>query len=220
MTTTFSMTAADIVMESMEDIGVAGESNVLTTAQLSRGLKAINMHLKLWSHQGMDGYIRNTQSVSLVSGTASYALSPRPTEVMNCYLRDDDSEDTLMREIKKEEYEAIVDKDAEGDPVYWWVDDSTLGTATLYTWPVIAQASYTLRVDYRRPLSDVTVGTDVIDVRQDWLIALVAAVSNHLAPKYGKKADPKKAGEFYGAAYGVTKQLPPNPLIGWPGEFD
>ena len=220
MTTTFSMTAADIVKEALENIGVPGEDNVLTSAQLSRGLKAINMHLKLWSHQGLDGFIRNTQSVSLVSGTASYALSPRPTEVMGCYLRDTDNEDSPMMELKKEEYEAIVDKDAEGDPTAWWVDDSTLGTATLYTWPVIDQASYTLRVDYRRPLGDVTTGTDVLDVRQDWLIALVSAVGVHLAPKYGKPVDSKRAGEFYGAAYGVTKQLPPNPLMGWPGEFD
>ena len=219
MSTTFSMTAADIVQEALENIGVAGD-NVLTTKQLSRGLRAINMHLKLWSHQGMDGFLRNTQSVSLVSGTASYDLSPRPTEVMNCYLRDDDNEDSPMMELKKEEYEAIVDKDAEGDPTAWWVDDSVLGTATLYTWPVIAQASYTLRVDYRRPLSDVTVGTDVIAVRQDWLIALVAAVEAYIAPKDGKKPDTKKAGEFYSAAYGVTKQLPPNPIMGWPGEFD
>jgi len=220
MSTTFSMTAADIIQEALENIGVAGENYVMTSAQLSRGLRAINMHLKLWSHQGMDGFIRNTQSVSLVSGTASYALSPRPTEVMGCYLRDTDNEDSPMMELKKEEYEAIVDKDAEGDPTAWWVDDSTLGTATLYIWPVIDQASYTLRVDYRRPLSDVTVGTDVIDVRQDWLIALVTAVEAYLAPKYGKKADVQKAGTFYGAAYGATKQLPPNPLIGWPGESD
>lgn len=216
MTTTFSMTAADVTREALENHGVT----TVTSTQNAQGLKAINMYLKLWSHQGVDGFTRRTQSVTLVSGTASYTLSPRPTEVVSCYLRDSNSEDTPMVALKKEEYDAITDKDGAGEPFSYWVDEGTIGTRTIYVWPVIDASGYTLRIDYRRPLDDVVAGTDVIDLRQDWLVALVAAVEVYFAKKLGKKADTQGASGFYGAAYGVTKQLPPNPLIGWPGESD
>jgi hypothetical protein len=135
------------------------------------------------------------------------------------YLRDDSDEDSPLIELTKEEYEAISDKDSEGEPSAFWCDYGTVGTVKLYTWPVMNASGYSLRVDYRRPLSDVSDG-DTIDIGQEWLLALVAGVEAHLAPKYGKPADTKKAGTLYGAAYGVTKQLPPNPILGWPGEFD
>jgi len=228
MSTTFSVTVEDLVTEALEDLTIVGEYGSLNGSQLTRGIRAVNLQLQEWAPHGIDGFVQKTQTISLTSGTGTYTLGEsgadvtmaRPLVVRGIILRDADGDDFNLVQLSKDGYQSLTDKDTSGPPSHFWYDKGSLTLGTLYTYPVINADGYSLLMDYRRPLTDVDEGSDVIDIGQAWYTALIAGIRDRMAKKYGKKPDVQDTQMKVAMALGVTRELNRNPLVGYPGEYD
>ena len=99
--------------------------------------------------------------------------------------------------------------------------DTQAPTATIYLWPVPEDSTYTLLLDYRKPLAELDSGTDVLEMPPDWHRALKWNLASELAMEWGLKDIPQglqaKADSTLALLIG-SKEAPNQPIVGWPDE--
>lgn len=167
-------------------VGVAGET--LAAEYLAHGITTLKLMARAWSVRGVKMWLRETQSVTLVAGTASYAITKRPIEVFEAYRRSDGN-DTPVRLVTQEEYSRWPNKTTSGAPFAVWIDKQRTAT-TAYVYPVPSATEVadgmTLRFDIKRPIEDPTAGTEDLEVPPEYVPAVVYNLAIWLAPKFGK----------------------------------
>jgi len=80
-TITFARTAQQICDAALRKIGVLGEGETSSGNQYTDAEEALNLMLRTWSMEGPNLWTDAEQTVPLVSGLATYTLSPRPRQV-------------------------------------------------------------------------------------------------------------------------------------------
>ena len=180
-TATFNLDLVELVEEAFERAG--GE--VRSGYDLRTARRSLNLLLADWANRGLNLWTFEEGSVSLVAGTATYALPADTVDIIEHVLRTGSGasqSDMTMTRTSVSTYAAIPNKLATGRPLQLLV--TRTATPTVTVWPVPdGGGPYTLRYWRLRRLQDAGTGVQTQDVPFRVLPALVAGLSYHVALK-------------------------------------
>lgn len=124
------------------------------------------------------------------SGTAIIAgvTMSRPLRIMNAFIRNPESDDTVLTIISQQEYNMLGIKTSPGIPnqIYY---DNQLINGLLYPYNVQSGDDYEIHILVQRMFYDMTTGTDDFDFPKEWFQALKWGLCSELAEEYGVEAD-------------------------------
>ncbi len=174
-TATFNLDLVELVEEAFERAG--GE--VRSGYDLRTARRSLNLLLADWANRGLNLWTFEEGSVSLVAGTATYALPADTVDIIEHVLRTGSGasqSDMTMTRTSVSTYAAIPNKLATGRPLQLLV--TRTATPTVTVWPVPdGGGPYTLRYWRLRRLQDAGTGVQTQDVPFRFLPALVAALA-------------------------------------------
>ena len=144
-------------------------------------LAALNRMLESWSMDKLITTDHATTDVSLIQGTASYAIAAKPYNVVAAYVRDGDY-DYPVEIISQKEYSEIVDKSTESQPTQLYYDPGVT-SATVYLYPV-PEKSYTLKLAHYDEISTVSSVTDTISLPLGYEKAILYNLTVMASPEF------------------------------------
>lgn len=203
-------TVTQIVTDALGKIYVAVGGETVSAEDLAKGIRVLKHMLRTWAVDGVRLWLINDQTVTLVAGTATYALTVRALDVSQAWIRTDGN-DTPVRILTREEYNRLPDKTASGSPFSLFVDRDLAATSvTVYPVPdATSAANDSLRVTTKYQIQDVTSGGEDIEVPPEWTEALVYNLAVRLAPDFAAEVRPDVAGmamELYAVLKGNDRQ--------------
>src|SRR3990167_1950044 len=148
-TYTFTITRDEIINAAFRAIGVLDpEGGTATATQITNGAQALNFLVKSWQAHGLNLWKRQMVSIVLTAATASYVLgtttsTPRPTRILDGYVRSSTGNDTPIKILSREEYNRFGLKTATGTVVSIYYDPQ-LDDGRVYVYPVPSTTSGTL----------------------------------------------------------------------------
>lgn len=193
----YAVTADQVVDSAYEELDLITDGGSPTTAQSAYGLKKLNLlvknimgpsnrlyrGMKVWQRASATLTLTAKNNFDIYSGSGDLDIIA-PVNIMSALLRDDNDNDTVIREMFRPEFDAIADKTATGDPArYLYEQEYEYGT--LYFDLVPADTTKTVVLTYHRRLFDMDAGTEDVDFPQQWHLALVYLLAVNLAPRYG-----------------------------------
>jgi hypothetical protein len=211
------MTAADMVTAALQELGVYGGGENVSGEDLRIGLRSLNWQLKSWTSRGINAW-REVQGAAVLDFLSpTVALDPRCLDVLDArfarsplapILYDGDTGDVLLdgesvlvdgadatsfeRPLQRWEvgqYQQIPNKDTVGTPTVY-VITRTSTAVSMTVWPVPNRPT-TIGYTYSRIPDDVTEGSQMVDLPQEWTEACYLALAVRLASTFGvTRSDP------------------------------
>lgn len=208
-------TAQSVIDRALRLIGAIASGASPTTAESNDGLTALNAMISSWQTEKLFVYAFVDTAFTMSVGDASYtvgpagnfALTPRPSKIEQCFVRDADI-DYHVELIDKARWYGIPDKTTTSDiPQYAYYEPSlTTGTLLVYpvptainglhivTWTVISSLAslatsiamppgyeraleFNLAIEWAAPEFGHPASRDVIKIAQDSMAAIKRA--NH-----------------------------------------
>lgn len=181
----YSLNAGQLVNRAFQVVNINGENVSASGGQWIAGMSQLNMMLKTWQMEGPNLWSRAETSVSLVSGTQTYTLSPRPRDVMNVRFAIDGVEQRPLAEWARQDWDRFPNKSATGAPTLFVVDrQRTSTTLTFWPKPSFSSGTWTCPYSYERVLEDITATTDDVDIPQEAFELATLALGARLADEY------------------------------------
>lgn len=177
---TATMTAYELVGAAMRRGKLLREGQTPDAQSFEEGRAALSRMLKSWTMDGANLWRDDEQTVTLVSGTATYTLSPRVMRVRNVRLVDDGTERNPLGRWGRDDYDRMPNKTSAGRPTVY-VEDRKRASVELVVWPVPNLTTYTLKVGFERVIEDVTSAAEEIDVPQEWFDTVIDSLGLWLA---------------------------------------
>lgn len=184
-TIAYTMTVQQMVDAALQKITVLGEGEVASGNQYADAERALQLLLLSWSMTGPNLWTVDEATITLVSGTQTYTLSPRPRSVMNMRFAVDGIEQYPMTEWDRQDWDRFPMKTQSGNPIKFVIDRQRTAT-TVKVWPVpsFTSGSYTCPYSFERVPQDVTEPAQEIDVPQEWLETVMMNLASRLADDY------------------------------------
>jgi hypothetical protein len=110
-----------------------------------------------------------------------------PEQIRNVRLRNEGGNEIPMRQLSRQEYMELSDKNTEGSP-YTWYFDKQLDNPALYVYTEPDNLKESLRFDYVKTLDDLDATTDNFKFPDEWLEAITYNLALRLAPAFGKES--------------------------------
>jgi hypothetical protein len=160
-------TALSLIDKALGALGVLDEGGTANSAQQTLCLSLLNGMIDRWSSERLSVPIIAQVTKTLSANDGAYTVGSgadisitKPLRVMDSSFIRYSNQDYELRNLARNQYQAITDKSSIGLPVAMFYD-AQHPTATLYLWPVPDQ-SYVLYLDYWSPLSSFSlVSTDI-----------------------------------------------------------
>lgn len=181
---TASMTAIELVTAAARRAKLLRDGQGADASMFEDGRKHLTRMLKSWTMDGANLWRDDEQTVDLVSGTATYTLSPRVMRVRNVRLYEDSAERFPLAEWGRDDYDNLPNKTTAGRPVAYYIN-RLRASVTLTLWPVPNDSTWDLKVGYERVIEDVTAASEEIDAPQEWFDAVI----DNLAVRMGEDDD-------------------------------
>jgi len=184
-TTAFTLDLGETVEEAFERCG----AEVLTGYDMRTARRSLNLLFADWANRGVNLWTLDSNTVTLVSGTATYSLPADTVDLMDCVIRTGSGtsqSDLPITRISEPSYSAIPNKNSPGRPIQMMI---TRGTAqpTVTVWPVPNTSTYTLVYWRMRRIQDVGGNAAVTnDVPFRMLPALASGLAYYLSFKLPK----------------------------------
>ena len=184
-TITFNLTAQQLIDKALSKIGVLGEGETASGNQYADAQTELNLMMHTWSMEGPNLWTVADGSITLVSGTQSYTLSPRPRSVMNVRFSIDSVEQYPMSEFDRQDWDRFPMKTSTGNPLRYVVDRQRASTI-VKVWPIpsFSSGTYTCPYSYERVWEDVSQPAQDIDVPQEWLETVAVSLGARLCDDY------------------------------------
>ena len=185
-------TAQTIIDRSLRLIGAIASGASPTTAESNDGLTALNAMISSWQTEKLFVYAFVDTAFALSVGDASYtvgpagnfALTPRPSKIEQCFVRQSDI-DYAVELIDKARWYGIPDKTTTSDiPQYAYYEPS-LTTGTLQLWPVPSVAN-SLHIVTWTTLAELAALSTSITLPQGYERALAYNLAMEVASEYEK----------------------------------
>jgi hypothetical protein len=194
--TDFSLNANQIIDKAFHRLGKASEGESVSARMYEDGRSSLNLILKSKLSTSDRLFLRTERSLTLVAGTPSYVLTPKPMRVLSVRRRDSNGDDTPLEDISREEYFDLPNKSTSpATPLSWYYDPQTT-TGTLYLWPAPdSSTDYTLQITYLRPIDDIDASNDDLDMPQEWLDPVIWMLADDLETEYPVN-DPRLAAKI------------------------
>lgn len=193
-TTTFNVSAQDLIDLALTDIGANGPAYADPTLR-PHALKALNLVVKSLDTKGEFTWRTPRRVVTLVAGQASYVLASDAYDIDQParYLPSGSTTGSQVTAMVRDEYMSLPDRTLTGIPYRFYVDKALdvngLVVATMYLYPTPANSGDTIEVAEQVRAQDVTSISQTIDVNQKWLDAIRWSLASGLAPAYGLPID-------------------------------
>lgn len=200
MSTTFSVTASDIINGAFRITGAFGASDTVPTTDFNNALQALNIMIKSWMTAGYELWTVKELVLPMVTGVTSYQIGPtatgtgalvtdRPLRVQYAFLRNDSqSTDVVLSIISRQEYEQLGAKSSLGvvNSIFY---DPQLNNGVLYVYTTPSDTTRTIHLFVQRPIQDMNSSTDTFDFPQEWFQALKWGLASEIGLEYGVPPD-------------------------------
>jgi hypothetical protein len=177
----FKLDILDLCEEAYERAG----TEMRTGYDLRTARRSIELMMLEWSNRGLNLWTIAEASVSLVSGTATYALDDSCIDVMEAAIRDGtgtNQVDYNLTRISVSTYAQTSNKNTESRPTSIYVDRQNRVTATLY--PTPSDSTQVLRYWFIRRIEDLgATNTNNNDMPERFLPALISGLAFNIALK-------------------------------------
>ena len=183
-TATFNMDFTEIAEEAWERAGREMRSGYdLRTARRSMNLLTIE-----WQNRGINMWTIDEGTVSLVEGTATYALPADTIDLLEHVIRTNSGNvstqsDLSISRISVSTYASIPNKLTKGRPIQIYIDRGQANPSAT-VWPVPdASSTYVLKYYRMRRIEDAGSGVNTADVNFRFLPCLVSGLAYYIAQK-------------------------------------
>ena len=186
--TSFAMTANQIVTRAFKVLGIGTEGEALTATMYADGLENLNLLIKTLGAQD-HLWIRTEGSITPVASQAGYTLGtsgPKPMRIMSV-RRSLDGIETPLNEMARQTYFDQPNKSVSPSIPTQYYYDPQQATGVLYLWPAPSAsfvAEQTLNVSYWRRMGDIVSSSDEVDMPQEWLQTVIWNLANELETQY------------------------------------
>lgn len=205
----FKATRNEIIELSFKLIGVLSPGDVLTAEQLDEGIKMLNLLIKNLQTEHIFIWTLQAVTQNLVDGDPDYTLTNDPAILwIDDAILSDGTTEWPIKQITFRDYQALTDKDTEGAPIEYTIDNGT--SPMLYVWPTPEKA-YTLRLlaavkakDWDLSTSD---GSFPVQFQRPLIYALAADLSDlYQKPITERQELEKKASYLMGKVYAADRE--------------
>jgi len=179
--TNHNMTVGEVISAALRVCGIGLNGETATAQETNDTLEAMEGLIKLWSVRGLKLWMRRNQDITMVASDKDYTLGPsgdvtmdRPSDVFNAQLVDSSGNTIPVTPMSREQYRKLSDPTSTGTPTQFHYDPQ-LTNGTLYLWPVpdaTAASTYTLNINYSKPIDDADATTNDLEFPQEWYLAL------------------------------------------------
>jgi hypothetical protein len=186
--TSFAMTANQIVTRAFKVLGIGTEGEALTATMYADGIEDLNLLIKTLGAQD-HLWIRTEGTVTPVASQASYSLSftsGKPMRVQSV-RRALDGIETPLNEMARQTYFDQPNKSLSPSIPTQFYYDPQQATGVLYLWPAPSAsfvAEQTLNISYWRRMGDIVSSSDEVDMPQEWLQTVIWNLANELETQY------------------------------------
>lgn len=180
-TTVFNLDLTEILEEAAERCGY----ELRTGYDFKTARRSLNLLFAAWANMGLNMWTFEQQSISLVPGTAAYALPEDSVDIMDAVIRTGagiTQTDLVISRIAMPTYQSIPNKTVTGRPLQMFVQRSITPQVTF--WPVPdASVPYTFVYWRLRRIQDSGSGVNTQDLPFRFLPAMVAGLAYYLSMK-------------------------------------
>jgi hypothetical protein len=182
-TTAFTLSFTDLAEEAFERAGTELRTGYhLRTARRSMALLTLE-----WANRGIHLWTVEEGAISLVAGTASYALPSDTIDLLEGTLRTNhgvqaSQHDATIARIGFSIYSTIPNKLQQGRPSQFFVDRKRDAPSVIF-WPVPKDNSFRFVYWRMRRIEDPGVATSTPDMPPRYFPALVAGLAYYVAMK-------------------------------------
>lgn len=182
LTYAFNPSASDLVLNAYSRIGI--RATELVAEHLFRAEQEFNLLMVEWSNRQVNLWTSELGSLTLVEGTATYALPEEMVTILIAYISTgtgDDIQDRVVTPMSTTEYASMPNKLTEGYPTSFWFNRKIDPVITI--WPVPdGEDTYTLKYRYVRQVQDVKLPNGVqVDAPYRLLDAAVSGLAYRLS---------------------------------------
>lgn len=170
-----------IICEAMWNAGKLATGVEPNSEDLARYMNRLNDLINLWQTQGLKLWLQLDQSVTLVSGQASYTIKSggdvnltKPTRIIDSgYYLDSNSVKRPLTIISRDEYARLSTVTQTGPITQYWVDKQ-VSQLVVYFWlvPDATAATGTAHLCVQQQITNLVSLTDSMNFPQEWFMAL------------------------------------------------
>jgi len=172
----FDLDVGELIEEAYERCGL----EVRTGYDARTARRSLNLMFADWANRGLNLWTVKQETVSVVSGTATYTLDATYVDLLEVVLRNSGGTDFTLTQMSRNEYLTIPNKTSTGQPSQYFFDRQTIPTITLWSTP---NASFTLVYYYVRRIQDADALTNTTDAPFRFLPCMAAGLAYYIAIK-------------------------------------
>lgn len=187
MTTTFSITAGELVTSALRLQGYIQQGDTPSATVMTNMVQALNIFIKAWSSRGLKVWRVNERTIPLTLDQRSMTIGPditadvnanRPLRIEECFIRynvaSDTPTDVSLQELSRNEYQMLGNKFTTGTPNSYFYDQK-IPLGVLY-WYVVpnqqVEDDMEIHIFSRELIEDVADEDDELNFPQEWFQAL------------------------------------------------
>jgi|TARA_R110001592_G_scaffold72815_1_gene222529 hypothetical protein len=178
-TVAFRPDVEEVIEEAFERCGIDAQTRTGYHAVSAR--RSLNLLFSEFANRGINYWAVTQNTLSLVSGTASYALPSGTIDIIDAVIRDGTTDQTINR-VTISEYNQIPNKTTSGKPSQYMLDKQY--TPVIYFWNVPNNSTYSMVYWAVNQLDDITASNQDTDVPYRWSDCISAGLAAKLALKY------------------------------------
>lgn len=183
----FAPGAGSIMLSAFARIGV--RATEIEQSHMSDGIQELNFFLSKISNLQPNLWTVDLLSAPLTQGVSQYSVPAETIQILDAYIRFNNSPDRVIWPISRTEYSSYPNKTQQGVPSVFWYDRLISPELTLWLVPD-GNGPYTLFYYRVRQIQDANyVNGQNIEVPYRWLDAMVAGLAHRLSRIYAPQLE-------------------------------
>jgi hypothetical protein len=180
-TTAFDLDIDEIIQEAYNRCGVRTNSGY----DLKRARRNLNILFAEWGNRGVHLFKVELQSQALTSGTISYTVPSKVSDVLEAYISTSDSittttNDISLTKIDRSAYAALPNKGATGQPSQYYVDRQKTPIINLYLAPDASTYTHLKYYTINR-IEDAGAYTNEADIVYRFIPCMISGLAYYLS---------------------------------------
>ena len=185
-TVAFQPNVEEIITEAFERCGL--DPQIQTGDRAVSARRSLNLLFSEWANRGINYWAVEQQTLTLVNGTASYALPVGTIDIIDAVVRDSagtDTSDQIINRVSIADYNQLPNKSSPGKPSQYMLDKQY--TPIAYFWQVPDRTTYSMVYWAIRQLEDVTASNQDADIPYRWNECICAGLASKISLKYANE---------------------------------
>lgn len=193
--TDFNVTRDQVIAGALRLCGALGQGETPTATQVSEAAEALNMLVKAWQADGMPLWVIKNYTLTLVSGTNTYTISPKLLKVIQAFNHNTQTNiDIPMRIVTRQEYNVLGNKTSSGNPIQVFSGPELTNTVVkVFPTPDSTSASQNqIVLVYQKQFDDLDSASDNLEFPNEWFEAVKYGLATRMAGEYGVSLDDRR----------------------------